>query len=299
MSPANIFYPPRRNGLIFHSACLLALAGLSVLALTVGLRQAVGGTFVLLLLGALLLFAPLPLLSYQAYALLRARYQFDRDGLHLRWGMRAEDIPLEEVEWARPAGDLPTHIPSPWPGLPGALSGSVTVEGVGPVEFMAAERARLVLVATRHKIYAISPEDPQAFLRAFQEAFEMGSLARIPAQSVLPAAYLAQVWGDLVARWLLITGALLSVLLLVSISLVIPGRTLVSMGFYPDGRVLPSAPAAQLLLLPVLGMMFFIVDLGVGLFFYRSPAYRILGYIVWGSSIATSLLLAGAAVWIL
>jgi hypothetical protein len=164
---------------------------------------------------------------------------------------------------------------------------------------MAAGRPGLLLIATPNKIFAISPENPQAFLNAFQEAFEMGSLLRIPAQSVLPAAYLAQVWGDRAARWMLAAAVLLALLLFVGVSLAIPGREQVSLGFYPDGRALPPGPAAQLLLLPVLGLLFFIIDLVSGLFFYRRPEYRTLGYLMWGSSIATSVLLAGAALWIL
>lgn len=299
MSQEYTFFPPRIKGLIFQTACLLALAGCSTLALFVSLRQPFGVSFVLLLLAAVICFAPLPLLGYQAFALVKARYRLDRDGLHLRWGMRAEDIPLDSVEWVRPAGDLPIHIPTPRPGLPGALIGTVSVEGLGPVEFMAAERERLLLVAAPHKIFAISPENPREFLDAFQEAFEMGSLLRIEAQSVLPAAYLAQVWSDRAARWLLLAALLLVIALFVGVSLAIPGREQVSIGFYPDGRALPPGPSAQAILLPVLALLFFAVDVTGGLFFYRRPALRVLGYILWASSSFTSLLLAGAALWIL
>ena len=299
MSQVTAFYPSRKKGLIFQTACLLAFSALSGMALFFSLRQQVGANFVLLLLAAVVLFSPLPLLGYQAFALTKARYLLDRDGLHLRWGMRAEDIPLESVEWVRPADDLAIAIPAPWPNLPGALVGTVTVEGLGPVEFMAAGREGLLLIATPHKIFAISPHNPQAFLNSFQEAFEMGSLLHIPAQSVLPAAFLAQVWGDKLARWMLIAALLLTIGLFVGVSLAVPGREQVSLGFYPDGRSLPPGTAAQALLLPVIGLLFFAIDLGGGLFFYRRPSYRPLGYLLWGSSIVTSLLLIGAALWIL
>lgn len=299
MNQTSTFFPPRSTGFLFLSASILILAGLSWLALSAGISQPAGSFFVLLLLLAVGLFAPLPVLAYQFYALLRARYQIDRDSLFLRWGMRAETIPLADVEWARPVEDLAMYIPSPWLRLPGALSGTVTVEGLGPIEYMAADRQGLVLVATHQKIYAISPEDQPEFLRAFQQAFELGSLAHVSGESVLPAAYLAQVWADRLARSLLVAGLLLAVLMLIFVSLAIPTHAEISLGFYPDGRGLPPVPAAQLLLLPVIGAVFYIIDLGAGLFFYRNPVYRLLGYIVWSSSIATSLLLAGAALWIL
>jgi len=45
-------------------------------------------------------------------------------GLRLRWGLRAEDIPLPEIEWIRPASDLGFHLPKPFLSMPGALLGA-------------------------------------------------------------------------------------------------------------------------------------------------------------------------------
>ncbi len=295
----HIFTPHRTRGLLFHAAAIVLMLSVSAFAFLTGLDQAIGGYFLLLLLLAVLFFAPLPPLIYSAYALLRARYFIERDGLHLRWGLRAEDIPLYEIEWVRPADELPVRLPVPRPGWPGALLGSVKTDELGTVEYLASGRRGLLLVATRGRVFAISPADGQGFLNAMEDAFEMGSLSPIPAQSVVPAVYAAQVWDNLPARILLLVGLVLPLILFAGISLVIPTIETASLGFYPNGQPLPPGPAAQLILLPILSMLFFLVDLAAGFFFYRWPNYRFLAYLLWGSSIVASLLFIFGALWIL
>lgn len=298
MSEAISFRPPRRRGLMFHITFIVVLGGASALTFLSGMNQKVGTYFVLLLLISLLLFAPLPWIIYRAYSLMRASYQLERDGLRLRWGLRAEDIPLTEIEWVRRASDLAANLSIPRLSFPGAVLGMVRTADLGPVEYMASSMRTLVLIATPRRIYAISPEDPETFLHSFQRSLEMGSLLPISPVSVLPAAYLSLVWSDVAARGMLSTGFLLTLLLFVGVSLIIPGRVSTSLGFYPSGAPLPSGPASQLLLLPILGSFTFVVDLATGLFFYRRENSRLISYIVWGSSILTALLLIGAVMFI-
>lgn len=304
MSEILVFRPPRRRGIIFHAVVILVLGTASVLAFLFGLNQQAGTAFVLLLLLALVLFAPLPLALYRLYALLRAAYWLERDGLRLRWGLRAEDIPLPEIEWVRRAADLATDLPQPFLSAPGALLGSVQAADLGPVEYMASTTHSLVLIATPERVYAISPEDPEAFVRAFQRSLEMGSLTPISSASVLPAAYLALLWADRIARWLLVGGFVLAMLLFVLVSLAIPTRASASIGFYPDGSPLPAGPSTQLMLLPILGAFAYGINLAAGMFFYRRQGEqaengRMIAYITWGSGVITALLLIAAVLFIL
>jgi hypothetical protein len=272
---------------------ILALGGASALAFIFGMNQQHAGStqsfFMLFLVISLLLFAPLPWIAYRAYALSLASYRLERDGLRLRWGMRAEDIPLPDVEWVRRPSDLATNIPLPRLQWPGAILGSVNTRDLGPVEYLASDQENMLLVATPERIFVISPEDPQGFLRAFQRTLELGSLTPLSSVSVLPAAYLSQIWADRVTRSLLLAGFGLNLALLVGVSLMM-------------GRLMPVRPAAaqQLLLLPILGAFIYVVDLATGLFFYRrgrqSPSkQRVIAYLMWSSSPLTALLLIGAA----
>jgi hypothetical protein len=283
------FYPPRRRGLLFHTALVIVLGGASALTFMYGANLAAGSSFVLFLLLSLLLFAPLPWIIYRAYALTLASYRLERDGLRLRWGMRAEDIPLLDVEWVRRPGDLArsvgkaTDLPLPRLNWPGAILGSVNARDLGPVEYLVADKENILLVATPQRIYAISPEDPQAFLRAFQRTLEMGSLTPLSAVSVLPVAYLSQIWADRITRGLLVAGFILNLLLLVGVSLLLS-----------RGGANAAGDAQQYFLLPILSTFIYVVDLATGLFFYRRKQQRLIAYLAWGSSPLTVLLLMAA-----
>jgi hypothetical protein len=295
MSEGIAFPPPRRRGLMFHITTAIALASICGFALFFAMGQQVGAYFALLMLISLITFVPLPFVAYRAYALARASYRIERDGVRLRWGMRAEDIPLPEVEWVRRSSELATDLRLPRFSVPGAILGRVTAADLGPVEFLASSGQDLLLIATPRCIYAISPEDAEGFLRAFQGAFEMGSLSPISPVSVLPAAYLSRIWSDRPARILLLGGFLLSLLLFVGVSLAIPTRATFSLGFASDGQPLPPGPAAQALLLPTLCALIYLGNLAAGLFFYRRPETRLIGYLVWGSGVLSGLLFLTAA----
>jgi hypothetical protein len=293
------FRPALRQGLLFQAIFAVVLASGSLLAFLSGWNQPIGASFVLLLIVSLGLFAPLLLVLYRAYALTRASYYLERDGLRLRWGLRAEDIPLPEIEWVRRASDLAVVLPPPPFSWPGAMLGTVHTQDLGIVEYMASSRDHLLLIATPERIYAISPDDPAAFLKAFQRTFELGSLSPISSVSVLPAAYLARIWADLPVRYMLLAGFVVGLLLLVIVSLAIPGRETIPLGFQSDGSPLPGVPAGQLILLPMLAAFIFFGDFFAGLFFYRNDAHRPVAYIVWGSGMVTMLLLLSAALMLI
>lgn len=285
MSDSQIFRPPRRSGLLFHGLIFILLGAAGTLVFLAALRQPAGGFFVLLLLLALLLVAPLPWIVYRGVALSRAVYRLERDGLRLRWGLRGEDIPLPDIEWVRRPADLAAQLPLPPLRWPGAILGSVQVPDLGPVEYIASSTENLLLIATRQRIYAISPENPNTFLRSYQETLEMGSLTPLSSASVLPAAYLAQVWANPLARGLLTTGFLINLALLIIVGLILPNQ---------PATALRDVPTAQFILLPILGVLFYVVDLVTGLFFYRRAEYNMIAYIVWISAVVTSgLLLLG------
>lgn len=299
MSELFAFNPPRRRGLLFHTIIVLVLGSTSTFTLLFALNQQVGSYFILLLLISLLIFAPLPFILYRAYALSRASYRLERDGLHIVWGLRVEDIPLPNVEWVRRSTDLAADLPLPRLAMPGALLGIVNVPDLGPVEYFASTSENLLLIATPQRVYAISPEDPNAFLRSFQRAFEMGSLTPLSSMSVLPAAYLSQVWSNVLARNLLIAGFIINLILFVGVSLLIPGRGTTPLGFSPNGTPLPPVPAEQMILLPILSVFIYVIDLTAGLFFYRRENYALIAYFIWGSAVTSAALLIAAVLMIL
>ncbi len=285
------FHPPRRTGMLLQVFLILALGLSGGWFFIRATQETTGVDFLLDMLIALVLFTPLPLFLYRLYSLLSAQYILQRSGLSLRWGFRREDIPLNEIQWMRPATELGFRLPLPWLRWPGAITGRRTVSELGLVEFLAADVRHMVLVATPEKIYAISPDQTNKFMTQFQRINELGSLSPLEAQSVYPTILLGRVWEDSLARWLILAGFGLGLVLLGVVALALPGRETI---VWVDPAV--QAPAARLLLLPVLNGIIWLGNLITALFFFRSGGqHRITAYLLWGSAILTGALLLLAA----
>ncbi len=290
-----IFLPARKKGLILHISVAAVLLISGVAAFWLALQQQVGSSLLLLLALSLALLAPLTIVVYRGYALLKASYSLERNGVHLVWGLRSEDIPLADVEWVRPADELGFHLPLPTLSWPGAILGTRSVEGLGNVDFLASDRDSLLMITTPDRIYVISPDDPVAFMAAIQRTMELGSLTPIHHQSARPAAYLQDVWSDRPARVSILLGLGLSIALFVLVTLLISGRDTISLGYDLYGQPVEPGPAESLLLLPVLCGFTFTADLIAGLFFYRWEDQRWVAYVLFASTILTPLLLIAAA----
>jgi hypothetical protein len=304
------FRPRRTTGTIFQLGAI-AFSGLAaVWGLWQASQAAMGAEFLLALLPVLLGVVAVPLLVYRLLALRGAFYHLERDGITLRWGLRVEEIPIDSVIWVRQVKEEVRLLPLPWLRWPGSVLGTRRLPDGVTLEYLAAESRGMVLIATPTGIFAISPEDPAAFLTAYQRLNELGSLSPLTARSVFPSFLLARLWRTSSARALLLGGLALNLLLLAWVILVAPGRNEVMLGFQRGGE---AVPGIQLLLLPVLSSFFFLIDFFVGLFLYRRslypkatpgashlpPApYSVLAYLLWGSGALTPLLFLLAVTFI-
>jgi len=295
----NSFPPARRRGYL----TLGALAGLFILtSLLFGsllMRSTLNVWLVLWLLLTVGSFALAAGTFYRLYALTRASYWLGRETLRLVWGLRVEEIPISDIEWVRPASDLTTPLRLPLFSVPGAILGSVQHPDLRQVEFLASDAAGLTLVATAWRVFAISPEDPAAFTRAFQRSVEMGSLTSLPSRSEYPAVLLSRAWQSRLNRaaWLLALFFNLGLLVWVTASL--PGLKQVSLGFNPLRQPLDPAPAERLILLPVLSLFFSAATWSLGLFFYRRSEQAPLARALWVSAAVSALLFLVAVYFIL
>jgi hypothetical protein len=285
------FLPPRRRGVIIHAVAGGLLLFSSGTLFFLALQEQFGTYFVIFLLASLALLIPLTFVIYRGYALLRAYYDLERDGLHLRWGLRSVDLPLSTIDWVRPASDLIEELPQRFLSYPGAILGVVKAPGLGTVEYMASEEDTLMLVNTPERTFVLSPTDLNGFISEFQKAFELGSLAEFHPASVQPVAYLRRVWDTTSARWLVLSGFILSLALLVVVALEIPVNQTVILDFNLHGAPLEAVPATMLLLLPALALVFFFIDLMGGLYFYRKEEYRVIAFLLWGTAILLPLMM--------
>ena len=315
------FNPSRRVGIVFHVVVLgilLTVVGGGFLLAT---RAVVSLFFLIFLIPALVALSLIPVFLFRAYSLYRAQYILERDGLSLRWGLRGEDIPMNAVMWVYPARAWEYPLPRPWVYWPGAVLGTRRLPNRAVVEYMAGDMHNLVLVATTGRIFAISPRNPVEFMRTYQSLAELGSLAPLRARSSYAASLLTRVWDARAARFLLVAGISLAVLLLALVGVALPFRDSIFLGFRPDGTPRELVPSVQLILLPVLNISIYVADVLVGLFFFRQGELKAPGeptqadgfqesggtianigtemaYLLWVSSVITGLLFLSALYFI-
>jgi hypothetical protein len=282
-----VFHPPRRLGTIIHVIIVLCLAAAGAFGIWNASLAVSGFTFLAYLAIALVAIAFLPRSIYRLYALQRARYTLARDGIGLSWGLRREEIPIDKVAWVKAADQVKFHA-KPFLSLPGAVLGKHTQSGETPIEYLAARKTRLVMIATPERIYAISPSDEIEFLKTYRKLAEFGSLTPLRSTSEYPTFMLSRSWADLPARILLISSAILAFGLIIWVSLIIPDHPTTALRLNADGSPVGLVPGIRLLLLPVLNTFFFVVDLLSGLLFYRRKETQSLGYLMWISSALTS-----------
>jgi len=291
MSSSLVFRPVWKNGLILHSILAVLLAGSGGFLIWLAFQQHFGGLLILCFFGALLLLGLFALVVYRAYGLYHASYTIEREGLRIQWGLRREDIPLTEVEWVRTIDELLTPLKPPMFSMPGAYQGVSYHSDLGKVDFIASDFKSMVIIETTNKVLALSPENPEDFIRSFQRTLEMGSITPIDAYSSQPAEFIQNVFSYPAARGTLITGLLFTLALVVLTSLFIPYKQTVSMGVTPLGTPLDAVTSNRLLILPILGSILFILDVLIGLYYFRKNEQRKVSYLLWFGGIATPFLL--------
>lgn len=284
--------------MVYHFLAVLLLAAAGFLGLLQASRAAVTPAFLLYVLPALLALIFGPVLLYNLYALWGASYSLERDGIHLQWGLRSEDIPMNSVLWVRPEAEFREHLPAPRIRLPGAVLGRRTLRDGTPLEFFAARARQLLVIATPARLYVISPLRPEAFIQAFKNLSELGTITPVTARSVYPAFLLSRLGRDGRGLALLGAGLALSLGLLTWVGMSVRTRAFI-VWQTPIVQAVEPVPAVRLFLLPVLNALFYATDTLLGLFFYRRSETQVASYLLWGVSVLTAALFLGAVFFIL
>ena len=296
MNDSFVFRPKWKPGLILHLLLAVILAAGSGFLLWLAFQQHLGVFLILFLFGALVLLAPFLLIVYRAYALYHASYTIEREGFKVHWGLRREDIPLSEIEWVRPVNELLIPLTTPRFSLPGAYLGASQHPDLGEVEFIASDYNSLVIIETANEVLAVSPEDPEDFMKMFNRSLEMGSITPIESYSSQPAEFIRSVFSQPLARGFLIAGLLLTLALTVFTSLIIPYRQVISMGVNSIGQPLDPVSSNSLLILPILGGLSLVLDVILGFNFFHKEDQRKVSYLLWAAGAVTPLLLIVALI---
>ena len=298
MKLSHEFAPPKRRGILIHLSVILIIISISVVLILVAYKQKSEGIFTLLLVGGVLALIPLPLIAYSSYALIRAKYLLDRDGLRILWGLQNIDIPIEDIEWIRPYDEMGYKISLPPLRFSGVMLGSSKVRDLGKVEFLASEKKDIIIITTIEGIYAISPAEPRRFMNAFQNAIEMGSIAPLSRKSTRATNFLLRAWQN---RWIkisIIMGIALTLTLLIAVNFIIPTKETILLGYSPPIEISEPVPSNRLLLFPILSFISYVFDLILGLFLYREPENQTQAYFILASSAITPIFFIAALFFI-
>ncbi len=292
------FPPNRQRGFSLHATLIGALGLITIVAAWLATNEPIGLRFTLYILSAGIAFVPVPILAYRLYSLQKGNYQLDRDKVTITWGLRAEKIPVSDIEWVRPIASLATPPLLPVLRLPGSILGHRRVAGLGLVEYIAAEVNELLFIATRNRIVAISPSDPAGFVQNLQSAMEMGSLSPEAPESVYPSFVLGEAWKSRLARYFWLLTIFLNVGLLTWVSLLAPDLGSIPLGFLPSGEPGELVPGVGLILLPVLSLFLSALGWVVGLVFYRRSEQRPVAHLLWISCSLMTILFLVAVLYI-
>jgi hypothetical protein len=299
MEESRTYYPPRQMGTIIHLLLLAAAAaaggwgiwGVSNAEVTVELLPFIS------LIGFFLI--AFPTLIYSLYSLHRSAYVLSRSGIQLVWGWRSELLPIQEVKWVYRVEDLETPPQLPLIHWPGAVTGIRRFQRGPEVEFLASKTKGLIILAVDDRYYAISPQNGDEFLASFQQLTEMGSITPLQAETIRPTLIINEIIDNRPILWILVSGALLNILLLIWTLMVIPSRELVSLGFDPSGQPQPGFDSVRLVLFPIINTTSYLTNLILGLFLFRNEENRYLAFILWGGSLVVAILFHIAMLFIL
>lgn len=286
-----VTFRPPKTGAFLMAGLLILFIALSAGSLIIATRLEAPVLSVLLLVLSVAAVIPVLLLAYRLQTLYRARYELEREGMRLRWGLRSVDIPLNDIEWVRTAADLGDTLKKPVFSLPGSVFGFRHSPELGPVEFLSSDSKNMIVLGTKDRAYAISPGDLGNFVRWFQIAAELGSLSTFEGRSIKPVSYAREIWSNKVLRTLGLSSIGLVILLLILAAFKMTGRTELAIGFNPNGTPQAPIPSQQVLLLPVVAIFVVILCLLMGMYYFRRETSRPITYLLWITGVITPLLL--------
>jgi Bacterial PH domain len=227
-----------------------------------------------------------------------ARYEISQTGsLILRFGSWMEILPIEEVEEIRSGGRIPDAVRASAPGWLEMWHGRVAAEGEAPVDWLATDRGqRLLLLVTKRRSLAISPDDPAGFAKCLTELSAHGSLEKIEPVSIQPPSIIVEIIKNIPAVGLLIGGSFGLTALGSFLTAVQPGLSADQpFRFNPAG--VPASPGNpnRLLILPLAGGFLWLVNAFLGWWAWRKGE-KPSAYALWSVSLFIMIGLWAAAV---
>ncbi len=260
-----------------------------------------GGVFIL----GMLVLACLPALAYlgyRAWSTLSLEYWVDRNAVTVVWGPLHEVIPLGAIQRIQRGGF--EQIQARWWEWPNRTLTRGDVPGVGHILMLATRPAaeQIVLLTEQHDKertltvgYALSPSDPEGFIAAIQQRYELGPNRLRAFGRQAPAVWQWDIWRDRIGLGILGATLLLNLALFGYLSLRYPGLP-ASLPLHFDASGQPDrfgAPSA-LFVLPLLALGAMALNGLWGALLYARQ--RSGAYLLWAGALVIQLLAGFALV---
>lgn len=250
-------------------------------------------TFLSFLMGLVVL-TSMPLLlslAYQTIGCLTLRYHLNRNGVIVRWGGLEQIIPIRDIQRIEVGHQVKEKVIRRrgvrWPGH---QRGEGQVPGIGRTRFLATDlQEGLLLLLTPGLAFAISPHDPEGFLRAYEARRQLGPNRLLEQESRRASWFNWKIWSDRTAQGLLGAAVVINLGLFGYLSARFPNLDIqLPLHFNNQGFADRIGTKTELFALPIIGLIILGTNLVLGLALYKRE--RAGAYLLWGSAAAAQAL---------
>ncbi len=272
-----IFKPvPHRGGWITLGLAVLFFA-LATAALCALRGRSVNGVTFWLALSSLTAYGLSLFFVYRSCALFQLQYYLDRNGLEIRRGSIIRRIPVGNITAIQPADELTTPARQIF-GRP--LPNWCILAWRNTVFQTTASLPESLAVQTDEAVYIISPQNAPEFMEAWQLRLPLGPTQRWQEETIRHSVWAHPLLRDNLGLRLIGGATLLTLILVGAVMIAYPGwPTAIPIQFDALGRSAGIAQRQQLLWIPVGGVIIFLFNLFLGLFFYKKD--RVAAYLLW------------------
>lgn len=277
------YAPSRGKGILFLFPICTGMIALEIFLLRYFDVSQVGLQFFLLLIALILIAVPLIFLLYRLYSLIFSYYRLERDGLHIKWGLRTEVIPLNAIEWIRSPQEMTEDVPWSVLPMPGAYLGTVSVHERLTFEFLASDMKTMLFVGTPKYIYAISPQNPAAFLNGFERILQMGALSNVAWTTTRPGSWILEAWQNKPGRYASIASLILLISLYIFVGIRFRVGETISLRFSPEGKPLEEISSTNMLIVPLAATIIWITGTVLGLLIFQKKENHRISELIWSA----------------
>lgn len=209
-------------------------------------------------------------LAYRVAAAFTLAYSMDRNGLYINWLGNRAVVPLQQVESVESGLRAPLRLVDGLRSV-GYFHGRVRLPGGRVVHrFSTRPLSRALVIHTTADSYAISPQDADGFVQNLEQLRGIGVVQPLAPGVEAGGAFTYAFWDDQVVRRSLALALLLNLALLGVLMTVFPGLPS-EIALRPDatGAAIDLVPRHQILFLPLAGAAVALLNVGLGLTFYR------------------------------